>query len=60
VANLLRPCPAEVKAVIGYNSIFAAQTLTYLRLMNLNLGLVINFGEQLLKAGIHRVVNNLT
>jgi GxxExxY protein len=50
----------EVKAVVGYNPIFAAQTLTYLRLMNLSLGLVINFGEPLLKHGIHRVVNNLT
>ena len=49
----------EVKAVVGYNPIFAAQTLTYLRLMNLRVGLVINFGEQLLKDGIRRVVNKL-
>jgi hypothetical protein len=33
--------------------------LTYLRLRNLRLGLVINFGERLVKDGIHRVVNGL-
>jgi GxxExxY protein len=49
----------EVKAVITYNSIFEAQTLTYLRLMNLRLGLVINFGEKWVKNGIHRVANGL-
>lgn len=49
----------EVKATTAYNSIFEAQTLTYLRLMNLKLGLVINFGEKYVKHGIHRVVNNL-
>ena len=49
----------ECKAVANYNPIFAAQTLTYLRLRNLKLGLVINFGEKLVKDGIHRVVNGL-
>ena len=33
--------------------------LTYLRLTGLKLGLVIHFGERVLKAGIHRVVNGL-
>lgn len=33
--------------------------LTYLRLTKLKLGLVINFSEQFLKRGIHRVVNGL-
>ena len=33
--------------------------MPYLRLTGLKLGLVINFGERLLKAGIHRVVNGL-
>lgn len=47
----------ECKAVAIYNSIFEAQTLTYLRLAGLRLGLVINFGERLVKNGIHRVVN---
>jgi len=49
----------ECKATTDYNSIFAVQTLTYLRLTGLKLGLVINFGERLIKDGFHRVVNNL-
>ena len=49
----------ECKAVSQYNAVFEAQTLTYLRLTNLKLGLVINFGERLVKDGIHRVVNGL-
>jgi GxxExxY protein len=49
----------ECKATSKYNDIFAAQTLTYLRLMNLKLGLVVNFGERMVKDGFHRVVNGL-
>ena len=49
----------EVKATTAYNPIFEAQALTYLRLMNLKLALVINFGTQYVKRGIHRVVNGL-
>ena len=49
----------ENKATVSYNSLFESQTLTYLRLMNLRLGLVINFGEKVVKDGIYRVVNNL-
>lgn len=49
----------ECKAVSTYNSVFEAQVLTYLRQLNLKLGLVINFGERLVKDGIHRVVNGL-
>ena len=33
--------------------------LTYLQVPGLRLGLVTNFGEQLLEAGIHRTVNRL-
>ncbi|HZF01671.1 MAG TPA: GxxExxY protein [Methylomirabilota bacterium] len=47
------------KAVAEWNPIFEAQMLTYLRLTKLKLGLVINFGEQYVKNGIHRVVNGL-
>lgn len=36
-----------------------AQLLTYLRLKNLHLGLLINFNVPVLKEGIHRVVNRL-
>lgn len=49
----------ECKAVIEYNPIFESQVLTYLRLTGLKLGLVINFGQRLVKNGIHRVVNGL-
>lgn len=49
----------ECKAVTQYNAIFEAQTLTYLRLTGLKLGMVINFGERVVKDGIHRVVNGL-
>ena len=49
----------EVKATTTYNPIFEAQALTYLRLLDLKLALVINFGEKLVKNGIHRVVNGL-
>lgn len=49
----------ECKATIQYNPIFEAQTLTYLRLTDLRLGMVINFGEQYVRRGIKRVANGL-
>ena len=49
----------EAKAVTNYNAIFEAQALTYLRLMDLKLALVINFGERRVASGIHRVANGL-
>src|SRR6266567_3266558 len=49
----------DTKAVTEWNPVFEAQMLTYLRLSGLKLGLVINFGERLVKDGIHRVVNGL-
>ncbi|MEO8610173.1 MAG: GxxExxY protein [Chloroflexota bacterium] len=49
----------ECKSTAEYNSIFEAQTLTYLRLTGLKLGLVINFGSKYVKQGIRRVVNGL-
>lgn len=49
----------DPKAVIDYNPIFDAQMLTYLRLTGLKLGLVINFGDRLIKNGYHRIVNGL-
>ena len=49
----------ECKATAKYNDIFEAQTLTYLRLTGLKLGLVVNFGEKRVKDGIHRIVNGL-
>ena len=47
----------ECKATTQYNTIYEAQLLTYLRLLELQVGLVINFGEKYAKRGIHRVVN---
>lgn len=47
----------ECKAVEKDNPIFAVQTLTYLRLMKLHLGLLINFGRETLVAGYKRIVN---
>jgi GxxExxY protein len=49
----------ECKATTEYNKIFESQTYTYLKLTGLKLGMVINFGEPLVKNGIHRVVNHL-
>lgn len=50
----------ECKATAHYHQVFEAQALTYLRLSQMKLALVINFGERLLKDGIHRVVNGLS
>jgi GxxExxY protein len=47
----------ECKATSHYNPVFEAQLLTYLRLTGLKLGLVINFGEKLVKNGVRRVIN---
>jgi len=49
----------EVKAREEIHPIDKSQTLTYLRLSDLKLGLLINFHEPLLKDGITRIVNNL-
>jgi GxxExxY protein len=49
----------ECKALAVYSTVFEAQLLTYLRFTGLKLGLLINFGETLVKNGVHRVVNRL-
>jgi GxxExxY protein len=49
----------EVKAVQGLDDVHLAQILTYLRLSNCKLGLLINFNSLKVKDGIKRVVNNL-
>jgi GxxExxY protein len=48
----------ELKSVEKLAPIHAKQTLTYLRLMKLPLGLLINFGGITLKEGLKRVANN--
>lgn len=49
----------ELKSVEALNDIHLAQTLTYLKLGNYKLGLLMNFNVLRLKDGIKRVVNGL-
>ena len=49
----------ELKSIEKTEPVHRKQTLTYLKLANLRLGLLINFGAPLLKDDIHRLVNNL-
>ncbi|WP_082377024.1 GxxExxY protein [Chryseobacterium indologenes] len=49
-----------MKSVQELNSISHAQILTYLKLSSIKLGLLINFNTELIKYGIHRIVNKLT
>ena len=49
----------EIKSVDVLAPVHFAQTLTYLKLSNLKLALLINFNVKTLKEGIHRIVNNL-
>ena len=49
----------EVKSVEKLAPVHFSQTLTYLKLSGLKLGLLMNFNVQYLKDGTNRVVNNL-
>jgi len=49
----------EIKSVEALNELHFAQLLTYLKLSNCKLGLLINFNTVLFKNGVRRVVNNL-
>ena len=49
----------ELKATEKDNALFAVQLLTYLRVTDLRVGYVVNFGQRFLKEGIHRVANGL-
>ena len=49
----------ELKSVERLAPVHSKQVLTYLRLTNLTVGLLINFGAATLKEGLHRIVNNL-
>ncbi len=50
----------ELKSVERLAPVHSKQLLTYLRLMHLPVGLLINFGGATLKEGLHRIVNNLS
>lgn len=49
----------ELKSVEALAPIHKAQVLSYLRLLGLPLGLLINFNVPMLKAGIKRIANDL-
>jgi len=49
----------ELKSIEMIAPVHFKQTLTYLRLMGLKLGLLINFNEALIKDGITRIANKL-
>ena len=48
----------ELKSVERLSPLHGKQVLTYLRLLDMPLGLLINFGGETFKEGINRVVNN--
>ncbi len=48
----------ELKSMDKLGPIHVKQTLTYIRLMNLPIGLLLNFGSDLFKQGIRRITNN--
>lgn len=54
-----RSVVVELKSVEELHPVHFKQVLTYLRLLKLPLGLLINFGEPTLKGGFHRIANNL-
>ncbi len=49
----------ELKSIEVLAPVHYKQVLTYLKLANLKLGLLVNFNVDLIKDGIHRIVNNL-
>ena len=49
----------EIKSVEALNDVHFAQTLTYMKLGNFKLGLLINFNICLLKDGIRRIANKI-
>lgn len=49
----------ELKSVEALNDVHLAQTLTYMKLGNYKLGLLMNFNVTLLKDGLKRIVNGL-
>ena len=47
----------ELKSVEQYSTVHSKQVLTYLKLMNLPVGLLLNFGAPTMKEGVRRIVN---
>jgi GxxExxY protein len=50
----------ELKSVEKITPVHKKQLLTYLKLTNTKLGYIFNFGEEVMKNGIYRIVNDLT
>ncbi len=48
----------ELKSIEKLSPVHKKILLTYLRLADKRVGLLINFGEEVLKKGIHRIANN--
>ncbi|MFN3167981.1 MAG: GxxExxY protein [Phycisphaeraceae bacterium] len=48
----------ELKSVEQVAPVHKKQRLTYLRLTNMQVGLLLNFGCEVMRSGIHRVANN--
>ncbi|MDC0307659.1 MAG: GxxExxY protein [Planctomycetaceae bacterium] len=49
----------ELKSIESVSRVHAKQVLTYLKLLDFRLGYLINFGTELMKDGISRIVNGL-
>jgi iron complex transport system substrate-binding protein len=49
----------ELKSVERLSPVHSKQLLTYLKLTNTRVGLLINFGAATLREGVHRIVNGL-
>jgi GxxExxY protein len=48
----------ELKSIEKLAAVHKKMLLTYLRISDKRVGLLINFGEEVLKNGIHRIANN--
>ena len=60
VTTLFSGVPANpLKSIEKVSAVHKKQLLTYLRVSNKKLGLLINFGAPLIKDGISRIANNL-
>ena len=53
-----RQVVVEVKSQERLAPVHARQVLTYLKLMNLPIGLLINFGDATLKSGLKRIIHD--
>ncbi len=60
MGTLRSVCSVELKCKDALHPVDEAQLLSHLRLLNLRLGILINFHVVLLKDGIRRLVNNYT